>query len=65
MDAEQLQASAERDQVWAGLRPLLPEIEQLAAGEFRDTERQRQMICLLARIVANELHYRAPSIESS
>jgi hypothetical protein len=58
MDAEHLQAIAARDQLWSSLRALLPEIERLAAGEFDGSERERQIVQLLARIVAAEMHFR-------
>jgi hypothetical protein len=63
MDPERLQAIAARDQFWSSLRVLLPEIERLAAGEFDDTPRQRQVIHLLARVVAAELQFRAEHAE--
>jgi hypothetical protein len=53
-----LQASVERDQLWASLRALRPEIDRLAAGEFTGTVRELELLQLLARIVANELAYR-------
>ena len=59
MDPDHLQAIAARDQLWASLRPLLPEIDRLAEGQFDGSERQQQMAQLLARIVSNELRYRA------
>ncbi len=59
MDADDLQAVAARDQLWASLRALLPEIEALAAGAWDGSERQRQIIQLLSRIVVAEMHYRA------
>jgi hypothetical protein len=58
MDPEHLQAIAARDQLWSSLRSLLPEIEQLATGEFGGTDRERQIIQLLARIVAAEMQFR-------
>jgi hypothetical protein len=58
-DANRLQAAAERDQLWASLRPLLPEISRLAAGEYGGTERERQMVHLIARIVEAEMKFRA------
>jgi hypothetical protein len=58
-DAEHIQAGAARDQLWASLRALQPEIDQLARGEFSGTERERQILQLLARIVAAELGFRA------
>jgi hypothetical protein len=59
MDADRLQASAARDQLWASLRALLPEIERVADGDLDDSERQRQVIQVLARIVVEELRFRA------
>ncbi len=59
MDPEHLQAIAARDQLWASLRTLQPEIDRLAQGTFDGTERERQIILLLARIVAAELGFRA------
>ena len=58
-DAEHIQAGAARDQLWASLRALQLEIEQLGRGEFTGTERERQLLQLLARIVAAELGFRA------
>ncbi len=59
MDPEQAQESSERDQLWASLRALRPEIDRLAAGQFDSTDRQRQIITVLARIVVAEMEYRA------
>jgi hypothetical protein len=59
MDSDDLQAVAARDQLWASLRVLLPEIEALAAGAWDGSERQRQIIQLLSRIVVAEMRYRA------
>jgi hypothetical protein len=59
MDSEHLRAVAARDQLWASLRALLPEIDRLANGSFEGTERERQIIQLLARIVSAELGFRA------
>jgi len=59
MDPLQAQETAERDQLWASLRALKPEIEKLAAGEFDGSERQRQLVLVLARIVAAEMTFRA------
>jgi hypothetical protein len=58
MDPEQAQESSERDQLWASLRALRPEIERLAAGQFDSSDRQRQIIAVLARIVVAEMEYR-------
>ena len=63
MTPERLQATAERDQLWAGLRRLLPEIAQLGQGLFEGTERERQLVQLLARIVTAELNFRAENPE--
>jgi hypothetical protein len=59
MDPEQAQEISERDQLWASLRALRPEIDRLAEGEFDSSERQRQIILLLARIVKAEMDFRA------
>jgi hypothetical protein len=59
MNQEQLQASAARDQFWSGLRVLLPDIQ----GEMEGSERQRQVVQLLARVVVAELQFRAERAE--
>jgi hypothetical protein len=59
MDPSRAQEIAERDQLWASLRPLRPEIGQLAAGNFDESERQHHVIVLVARIVAAEMDFRA------
>ena len=48
MDEEHLQASAARDQLWASLRLLLPEINVLAQGQSDGSPRERQSAILLA-----------------
>lgn len=58
MEPDRAREISERDQLWASLRVLRPEIERLAAGEFQGTERQAQIILLLARIVVAEMDYR-------
>jgi hypothetical protein len=58
MDPDDAQAISERDQLWASLRALRPEIERIAAGEQDDSERGRTITVLLARIVIAELNYR-------
>jgi hypothetical protein len=58
MDPTEAQETAERDQLWASLRALRPEIDRIAAGEFDGTERQQQLAIVLARIVAAELTFR-------
>lgn len=58
MDSEQAQESVERDQLWASLRALRQEIDQLAAGKMTSSERERQMVVLLARVVATEMDFR-------
>ena len=40
MDPEQAQESSERDQLWASLRALRPEIARVAAGEWEALGRQ-------------------------
>jgi hypothetical protein len=60
MDADRMQEIAERDQMWASLRALLPDIGRLAGGGFDPTtDRDRQFVVLLARIVTAELDYRS------
>src|SRR4051794_5929104 len=54
MDPEQAQEVAERDQLWASLRALRPEIDRLARGDLVGDERDRQLVLLLARIVLAE-----------
>jgi hypothetical protein len=59
MDPDHLQEISERDQLWASLRGLRPEIERLATGEWDVTDRQQQLVVILARIVLAELSFRA------
>lgn len=59
MDPDNMQTVAARDQLWASLRALQPEIEKLAEGHRDGSEREQQIILLLARIVGAELRYRA------
>jgi hypothetical protein len=59
MDPDHIQATAYRDQLWSSLRALLPEIERIAGGQFDGSERERQVVQILARIVAAELRFRA------
>ncbi len=58
MDPSQAQESAERDQLWASLRLLLPEIERLAEGRLDGSDRERELTRVLARVVAAELRFR-------
>lgn len=58
MHPEQAQESSERDQLWASLRALRREIDRLAAGQFASSDRQKQIILVLARIVVAEMDYR-------
>jgi hypothetical protein len=59
LDEGRLREIAERDQLWASLRALLPEIERLAGGAFADPQRDRQIAQILARVTAAELRFRA------
>jgi transposase len=59
MDPIRARETSERDQLWASLRALGPQIERLAAGEFDGSELQRQLVTVLARIVAAEMSFRA------
>jgi hypothetical protein len=56
---ERLSEGAERDQLWASLRALVPEVDRLAAGEWQGTDRERQLVRVLAGVVAAELRFRA------
>jgi hypothetical protein len=58
MEPDRAQTIAARDQLWASLRMLRPEIEQLAQGSGDGSERERQIIQLLARVVSAELGFR-------
>ena len=57
-DEQQIREGAERDQLWASLRALLPEIDLLAAGRWEGTDRERQLVQVLAGVVAAELRFR-------
>jgi hypothetical protein len=59
MDPDRIQTVAARDQLWASLRQLVPEIADLAQGRFEGTDRERRLIQLIARIVEAELKFRA------
>lgn len=59
MDPSSAQESSERDQLWASLRALRLEIERLAAGGFTGSDRDQQLVAVLARIVAAEMTFRA------
>jgi hypothetical protein len=58
-DEQRLQEIAQRDQLWASLRVLLPEIDRLAHGGWENADRERQLVQVLAGVVAAELRYRA------
>jgi hypothetical protein len=58
MDSKQAQEVSERDQLWASLRALRPEIDQLATGNLDGSERQTQIIQILGRIVCAEMDFR-------
>lgn len=59
MGPDKAQEISERDQLWASLRALRPEIDRLAAGEPAESERERQIVMLIARIVTAEMDFRA------
>jgi len=58
MNADDQQEISERDQLWASLRALRPEIELLANGRFDNTPRQQALLATLAKIVIAELAFR-------
>jgi hypothetical protein len=59
MQPDEAQESAARDQLWASLRQLRDDIDPLAAGTFNGSERERQVVQIVARIVLAELDFRA------
>jgi hypothetical protein len=59
MDPDRAREIAERDQLWASLRALRPDIDRLAAGQIEPTDRDRVLVSVLARVVAAELDFRA------
>ena len=65
MDADRLQEISQRDQLWASLRELLPEIDRLASGEIDGSARQHQLAVVLARIVVAELNFRRQDEEEA
>jgi hypothetical protein len=54
----------ERNELWLSLAALRAEIERLALGDWDGSERQRQVVTLLARIVLAELEFRTPPREA-
>jgi hypothetical protein len=52
---------SERDQLWASLRALQPEIGRLAEGDFDGSDRQQLLVQVLARVVNAELDFRSRS----
>ena len=58
MDPSQAQEISERDQLWASLRALRPEIDRMANGEPVEPGRRESIVVLLARIVATEMDFR-------
>ncbi len=63
MEPERAQEIAERDQLWASLRMLRTDIEALANGQYTGSDRERQVLQLLSRIVLAELDYRQRATE--
>lgn len=64
MEPEAARETSERDQLWASLRALRPEIDRIAAGEFDGSDRQKQLAVVLAQIVAAEMTFRARAAET-
>lgn len=58
MNPDRAREVAERDQLWAALRGLRGEVDRLAASGFEPTDRDRQLVLILARVVAAELEFR-------
>jgi hypothetical protein len=59
MDPEHLQAISQRDQLWASLRALQPDIDRLAQGEIDGSDRERQIQQIFAKVIQAELQFRA------
>jgi hypothetical protein len=59
MEPNRAQEISERDQLWAALRALRPEIDRLAEGRPLPRSRQEKIVLLLARIVRAEMDFRA------
>ena len=58
MEPDLAQEISERDQLWASLRGLRPEIDRLAAGDLDHTPRQDNLMTVIARVVAAEMNFR-------
>ena len=58
MEPDRAQEISERDQLWASLRALRPDIDRLADGAWTGTAREQQVVMLLARIVGAEMDFR-------
>ena len=65
MEPEKAQEISERDQLWASLRVLKPEIERIATGEADVFQQQGEFVKLLARIILTELDYRQRFTEAN
>jgi hypothetical protein len=63
--SDDLRAEAERDQLWASLRALRPEVERLANGQRDGTEREARLVSVLAGVVLAELRRRAGEGEAA
>jgi hypothetical protein len=63
MNPERAKEIAERDQLWASLRTLRPQLDRLAGGDYDGCDIQKQIITLLARIVVAEMDFRARDSE--
>ena len=59
MEPERGREVSERDQLWASLRLLRPEIDRLAAEQPDPADRRGLLISVLARVVAAEMDFRA------
>lgn len=58
MEPDLAQEISERDQLWASLRGLRPEIDRLAAGDLDHSPRQDSLMTVIARVVAAEINFR-------
>jgi len=53
------EATKARDQFWTSLQTLQPELVRIAQGEFDGTDRQKQLLRIIAQVTVFELKFRA------
>ncbi len=53
------EGAAERRILWQQLGQLRPKIDDMAAGNFENSQLERDLIALLARVIQTELDFQA------